>query len=258
MAIISYAQAKEDIHLLRALRGVHHDVGFYIDVGAWDPEIDSVTKLFYDHDWHGINIEPSPKWYTRLVEQRPRDINLQIAVSETPGEITFYDHTDGGLGTTVETIANLHEANGHMQKRGLTVKALTLTQICDEYAPKDIHFLKVDVEGGERSALRSMNFQKYRPWILCIESHLPLRPDIQTYEEWEGYVFDSGYQFTFTDSINRYYIAQEHAERAASFAYPSDYYIHISHVQHVRKLEERIRSLEANMAVIKAIIEKNP
>ena len=38
MTFISYAQAKEDIDLLRALSGVHHEVGFYIDIGAWDPE----------------------------------------------------------------------------------------------------------------------------------------------------------------------------------------------------------------------------
>ena len=258
MTFISYAQAKEDIHLLRALSGVHHEVGFYIDIGAWDPEINSVTKLFYDAGWHGINVEPSPKWFARLLEQRPRDINLQVAVSETPGEITYYEHPDGGLGTTVETIADLHKTSGHLQKEGLKVKTLTLTQICDEYAPRDVHFLKIDVEGGEGSALRSMDFQKYRPWILCIESHLPLRPSIQTYEEWDHYVLDSGYQFVFTDSINRYYVAREHGERSASFAFPSDFYTHINEVRHVRRLEERIRSLEANMSVIKGIIEKNP
>ena len=181
-----------------------------------------------------------------------------MAVSETPGEITYYEHPDGGLGTTVETIADLHKTSGHLQKEGLKVKTLTLTQICDEYAPRDVHFLKIDVEGGEGSALRSMDFQKYRPWILCIESHLPLRPSIQTYEEWDHYVLDSGYQFVFTDSINRYYVAREHGERSASFAFPSDFYTHINEVRHVRRLEERIRSLEANMSVIKGIIEKNP
>lgn len=258
VTIVSYAQAKEDIHLLRALRGVHHDVGFYIDVGAWDPEIDSVTKLFYDHGWHGINVEPSPKWFARLVEQRPRDINLQVIVSETPGEITFYDHVDGGLGTTVEAIADRHAVEGRLQKKIMSLKTLTLAQICDEYAPPDIHFLKIDVEGGEFSALRSMDFQRHRPWILCIESHLPLRTDIQTYGEWERYVLDSGYQFVFTDDINRYYVAQEHGHRAASFSFPSDYYVHINDVYNVSRLEQRIRSLEANMAVIKGIIEKNP
>ena len=257
MAIISYAQAKEDIHLLRALKGVHHEVGFYIDVGAWDPEIDSVTKLFYDHGWRGINIEPSPKWFARLAEQRPRDINLQVAVSEAPGELMFYDHPDGGLGTTVEGIADQHVTDGHLQKKSLTVKTLTLTQICDEYAPKHIHFLKIDVEGGERGVLESMDFKRYRPWLMCIESHFPLRTDIQVYKEWEPYVFESGYKFVFTDTINRYYVAEEHGERATSFEFPSEYYIHVNDVHNIRRLEERIRSLEANMRVIKGIIDKN-
>jgi hypothetical protein len=85
-----------------------------------------------------------------------------------------------------------------------------------------------------------MDFSRYRPWVLCIESHLPLRPDIQTYEDWDPYVRDAGYKFVFTDNINRYYIAQEHDHRAASFAYPADFYIHISDIQRIRALEERV------------------
>jgi FkbM family methyltransferase len=258
MTFVSYAQAKEDIHLLRALSGVHHDAGFYIDVGAMDPEIDSVTKLFYDAGWRGINVEPSPKWFARIADQRPRDINLQVAVAETPGEITFYDHPDGGLGTTIESIADQHQAQHNIPKRSLTVKTLTLAQICDQYAPEDIHFLKIDVEGAEGSALRGMNFRKYRPWVLCIESHFPLRTDLQVHEEWDRYVLESGHRFAFTDRINRYYVAQEHEERAASFAFPSDFYMHRDDFYYVKELEARIRSLEADINVIRGIMERNP
>ena len=88
----------------------------------WILRSDSVTKLFYDAGWHGINVEPSPKWFARIVEQRPRDINLQVAVSETPGEITFYDHPDGGLGTTIESIADQHQAQHNIQKKNLSLE----------------------------------------------------------------------------------------------------------------------------------------
>ncbi|MBV9199567.1 MAG: FkbM family methyltransferase [Alphaproteobacteria bacterium] len=255
MPFVSYAQFKEDIHLLRALRGVDHATGFYIDVGAGDPEIDSVTKLFYDAGWHGINIEPSPKWFARIAEHRPRDINIQAAVSESPGEIAYYDHMDGGLGTTIEAIADRHEADGHMQKKRMIVKARTLTEICNKYAPENIHFLKIDVEGAEASVLRSMDFGSYRPWILCIESHLPLRPDLQTYEEWEEYVVDSGYLFAFTDNINRYYVAKEHRDRAASFAFPADFYTHSSEFRRVKELEHRVLFLETNTRSIKPSLD---
>ena len=53
---VSYAQNFEDVILWRAL----HDVtpGFYIDIGANSPTIDSVTKAFYERGWRGINVEP--------------------------------------------------------------------------------------------------------------------------------------------------------------------------------------------------------
>jgi hypothetical protein len=53
-----YAQHGED----RSLAGLlgRRRRGFYIDVGAWDPVQDSVTKHFYDRGWRGINVEPHP------------------------------------------------------------------------------------------------------------------------------------------------------------------------------------------------------
>ena len=83
MNVISYAQNFEDVMLWRALRDIPQ--GFYVDVGANDPVIDSVTRWFYQQGWHGINIEPVPHWHQRLQADRPLDINLQMAVSTTTG-----------------------------------------------------------------------------------------------------------------------------------------------------------------------------
>ncbi len=82
MAMISYPSANEDVLLFDALRQVPAEAGFYIDVGANDPEKDSVTKLIYEQGWHGIKIEPSPEW-----ESRGRDINIQAAALNKSGEI---------------------------------------------------------------------------------------------------------------------------------------------------------------------------
>ena len=88
MSFISYAQNYEDVMLWRALGYVGQ--GFYIDVGANDPEGDSVTRAFYDRGWNGINIEPMAEHFAQLKAGRPRDINLQAAVGDTQGEITLY------------------------------------------------------------------------------------------------------------------------------------------------------------------------
>src|SRR4051794_14893877 len=89
MKFISYAQNFEDVILKRAFKG--QDKGFYIDVGAADPMIHSVTKHFYDSGWNGINIEPGSVFFQQLEEARGRDINLNIGLSNTLGEATLYE-----------------------------------------------------------------------------------------------------------------------------------------------------------------------
>ena len=87
MSFISYAQNFEDVMLHRALRDVKK--GFYIDVGANDPVVDSVTKAFYDSGWRGINIEPVKEFYEKLQQDRPDDINLQLAARASKGNVDF-------------------------------------------------------------------------------------------------------------------------------------------------------------------------
>src|SRR5579862_6771353 len=97
MPILSYGQCLEDLRLYHALKQVER--GFYIDVGAQHPAIHSVTKIFYDRGWRGINIEPSPAWFASLVSYRPRDINLRVAAAAAAGECDFHEIADSGLST---------------------------------------------------------------------------------------------------------------------------------------------------------------
>ena len=80
---ISYSQHLEDL----VLYSIFYDVknGFYIDVGAHDPNIISVTKAFYLLGWYGINIEPLPEKYKALKNSRKRDINLNLGIGEKKG-----------------------------------------------------------------------------------------------------------------------------------------------------------------------------
>ena len=85
--MISYAQNFEDVVLDRVFKNVRQ--GSYIDVGAYDPVEDSVTKTFYDRGWSGINVEPVKTLYQKLVHQRPRDQNMNVAVGRHAGQIEF-------------------------------------------------------------------------------------------------------------------------------------------------------------------------
>lgn len=245
MTVTSYSIVREDILLLRALFGIHYQDGFYIDVGANDPEQDSVTKLFYDHGWRGLNIEPSPYWFGRLAAQRPRDVNINAAASDRPGSLTLYDHPEGGLGTIVEDFADRHEHQYNIAKRAVVVPAVTLSDLCAQHAPPEIHFLKIDVEGHEEQAIRGMDFSRFRPWILCIEATEPMRIDIPTHAAWDGLLIAAGYRFVLFDRLNRWYVANEHPERIPAFAFPVDDYVHHHYLRRIAELEQRVAVLEA-------------
>jgi FkbM family methyltransferase len=244
MTLTSYSILREDILLARALSGVSHLDGFYIDVGANDPDHDSVTRLFYEHGWRGMNIEPSPHWFSKYAGSRPRDINIHAAASDTSGTLTLFDHTDGGLGTIVEEFADRHVGDFNIAKRGVEVQAVTLTSLCEQHAPADIHFLKIDVEGHEEQAIRGMNFKKFRPWILCIEATEPMRPGNLTHHAWDHLIVSEDYWFALFDGLNRWYVAKEHPERMRALVNPTDDYVHHRYLRRIQDLERRVADLE--------------
>ena len=75
-----YSQNCEDVLLARCFE--EQNEGFYVDVGAEHPIEGSVTKHFYDRGWNGINIEPVPKFFELIKQDRPRDINIQCVASD--------------------------------------------------------------------------------------------------------------------------------------------------------------------------------
>ena len=109
---VSYAQNHEDILLRRAFGAGH--AGFYVDAGANDPVFHSVTKLLYENGWRGINIEPTPVLHDRLVADRPRDINLNVGVSDVEGTLTFFEVAPPlhGWSTFLPEIAETYRQQG--------------------------------------------------------------------------------------------------------------------------------------------------
>ena len=116
-------------------------------MGAWDPTIDSVTRHFYDAGWSGINIEPNPLFYERLLRERTRDVNLNCAVSDAPEERPFFVFDETGTSTFDQTFSDHFSAQ--FPVRQVTVRTRTLSDILYDVSD-DITFLKIDVEGWER------------------------------------------------------------------------------------------------------------
>ncbi len=216
MTFVSFAQNLEDVMLWRALG--HVEKGFYIDVGAGDPSVESVTRAFYEKGWSGINIEPLSSHFADLQRDRQRDINLFCAAGSSSGEIEIWECDVRGWASADRAAIEAHKANG----TGGTyhkVPVKTLAEICSQHAQGDIHFLKIDVEGFERPVLEGMDFGRFRPWIVVVEATKPGSTE-EVYCQWEDLLLNANYLFVYADGLNRFYVAREHDKLAASFKYP--------------------------------------
>ena len=213
---ISYAQRYEDMHLLRAFGGQPN--GFYIDIGAGHPVYDNVSFAFYLRGWRGVTVEPNP-WLAQLSEAvRPRDIRIQSLVGAEPGEATYYLVEDfHGLSTTVEGHARAAQSEFGKRSQAMTMPVTTLRLLCEQYAPDTIDILKIDVEGAEREVVAGGDWRRFRPKVVVAEALAPVTM-APSWEAWEPLLTAQGYGFAFFDSLNRYYVAEEHAVLAGRLA----------------------------------------
>ena len=215
--IVSYSQNAEDVRLLRVFRNVEN--GFYVDVGAADPNVDSVTRLLYERGWSGINVEPNP-CYEALSELRTRDVNLRVAVGESEESVPFYlTYPYLGMSTLDPSVhAGVPQAIERIEE--IAIPQRRLDSILREHAAgKTIHFLKVDVEGAEPKVLASSDWTSFRPIVVVVEAIESLSTS-STHEQWEEILADAGYRFAAFDGINRFYVEREHEHLIPALAYP--------------------------------------
>jgi len=251
--VTSYAQNFEDVMLARAFPG---EKGFYIDVGANDPDIDNVTRVFYEPGWSGINIEPLSANMKALRKKRARDTNLEIAVGETDGSITFYEVGKWhGYSTTDPAIVEQHRKDG-LEVIEHKVPVRKLSDVLDEHA-KDIEvdFLKIDVEGTELSVLRGLDLRRHRPKVILLESKMPVTiymvdrvdevPDRA--DEYTNYLAPFGYRFVYHDGLNAFFVADEHRVLEKAFARPPGIFDKISHDASIRPYREELELMRDRM-----------
>jgi len=131
----------------------------------------------------------------------------------------LWECTVPGLATTDRAVVEQHLRDGR-QGQWEAVPVTTLAAVCGEHRSSgEIHFLKIDVEGGEESVLRGADFRRFRPWIVVVEATRPNSTQ-QKHESWEHLLTGADYRFAYADGLNRFYLAREHEELAAAFAYP--------------------------------------
>ncbi len=246
---MSYAQNGEDVVLFRALG--HLSEGSYVEVGANDPTVDSISHAFYERGWSGITVEPVHVYAERHRAERPRDTVIEAAISpDASGSVVLHQIPDTGLSTLIDDIGEMHREGGWAVVNE-TVPARRLGDVLAEagWDDREIHFMVIDTEGSERTVLETVDLHRWRPWVLVIEATEP-QSRTQSHQAWESFVLDADYRFCLFDGLSRFYVsAERYAELEESLSYPAS--VHDNYV--TRDVVE----LRAELDGARAAVEKS-
>jgi Methyltransferase FkbM domain len=115
-----------------------------------------------------------------------------------------------GLSTTVEGFAQKAKAFG-VDYQTVRMPVTTLANLCETHDLGSIDFLKIDVEGGEGDVLFGGDWKRFRPKVIVVEAVTPMASE-PSWQDWEPFLIAQGYCFVLFDTLNRFYVAQEHQE----------------------------------------------
>ena len=156
------SQYNEEEIILRYLK--HIKKGVYVDIGAADPIKNSNTYFLYEKGWSGLLIEPCPTFLCDLIEKRPKDKLLPIAVMDHDGTIPM-----DGWCVHGSWLFDRHKEEGKEQQN-YQVQCLKIPTIIEKYPQyKKPDFLSVDVETNEDNVLKAVDFNVFKPTLICME-----------------------------------------------------------------------------------------
>ncbi len=178
--------------------------GFFIEVGANDPEIGSQTFHLEEQGWSGILVEPQVSLVAQLKARRTRSKVVHAACTSREksgqGVIHLPKNAYHGFATTDPT-AEEEDVEFDRQE---PITLVTLDSILEEAVTPAVDLLSVDTQGTELDVLRGFNLGKYRPRLILLEDHV-------TALDKHRYLQSEGYKLVRRTELNNWYIPEEAA-----------------------------------------------
>ncbi len=182
--------------------------GVFVECGAFDGETECTCKFFEESlGWTGVNVEPSPPIFSKLVINRPQSRNVNAALASKNGSATFHGivHpefgelcTNGSLSHHPTHAAYITEAGWQTQDYEVTTINWS-TLIAQEGLAK-IDLLVLDVEGAELDIIAGMRGAEILPQIFCVEhGHLGVQAVRDAIEP-------LGYRYDGSAEVNSFFV----------------------------------------------------
>jgi len=212
---VSYSQCGEDLIVDFLLTWVLKiESPTYLDIGAHHPWSLNNTMLFYKRGLAGINIEPDPVLFQDFTKYRKRDININKGIGFTKNSevADFYIMSYKALNTFSKEEAEKIDRAGNVKIE--TIKQVELININElllkHYSNKPLDFLSIDVEGLDLDILKSIEFEKYKINVICVETVEYLKAnDTKKKNSIKEFLFSTGYSAYADTSINTIFVRKE-------------------------------------------------
>lgn len=167
----SYAQCGEDLILAFVAQSMGIAHPYYLDIGAHHPTYLSNTYSFYQKGGRGACIEPNPTLFQVIQRKRPRDLCLNVGISDVSQEdARFYILSSDTLSTFSEEEAQRYSRypNEKIEK----IISIPVQGINDVLASLPVcpNLVSLDTEGMDLRIIRGWNFQACRPQMFCVET----------------------------------------------------------------------------------------
>ena len=168
----SYSQSGEDliVRFIFSVLGISKPS--YLDIGAHHPFWLNNTMLFYEEGSNGINIEPDTNMYKSLCKYRPKDLNLNIGISDKKETLNFYIFSSPTLNTfSKEEAFKIAKESQHKIIETKLIHTDTISNLINKYySNHSPDFLSIDIEGLEMDILSDINFYAFTPTVICVET----------------------------------------------------------------------------------------
>lgn len=196
LAHVSFAQSGEDLIVLFIFQYLKITDVSYLDIGAYDPIRMNNTYLFYQLGSRGVLVEPNVTMCERLRAVRPEDTTLAAGIGVTAvREADYYVMTEPSWNSfSKEEAEQQTKATGGRISIREVVKMplLNINDVMNEHFKGPPTFLSVDAEGLHLAILKTVDFKRFRPKIICVETLVAgtnrTIPEIPAFMETQGYV----------------------------------------------------------------------
>lgn len=168
----TFSQTGEDIIVKFIFDAIDMPKPSYLDIGAHHPFYLSNTALLYENGCRGINIEPDPILFSKFIEHRNEDVNLNFGVSDIESESDFFIINVPTLNTfSREEALRYCEKGEYKIKEVKKIQTKTISNVIATYAGNKFpEFLTLDAEGIDDLVLNSIDYESNFPLVICVET----------------------------------------------------------------------------------------